>query len=127
MRATRAIGVPAATLLLAGCGAGGAPAEKAAEVRRVATESRAAEAPPVLEQAFLLQEAYRGERGRWAATFAELAEVGWEDPPGMAAHRQPRIVRAEGEELCIVIEPLDERLQPQHVDQTGEVRPGPCP
>ncbi len=128
MRITRLIGATAAALLLAGCGERGERLRDApAEVRRVVGESRAAEAPPILKQAYVLQEAYRQQHGRYAATFGELAEQGWEDPAGMVAHRQPRIVRATGEELCIVMEPLDGALQPQHVDQTGEVRPGPCP
>ncbi|MBW3571603.1 MAG: hypothetical protein KY467_10895 [Gemmatimonadetes bacterium] len=114
--------VPAAALLLSGCG-GGAVAEFGA----VSLEARAAEARPVLKQAFTLQEAYRARNDRYAATFRELEEVGWEDPQGMRQYQLPRIVRAEGEALCMEMEPTRPDLWPQHVDQTGVVQRGRCP
>lgn len=113
-----------AALLLAGCGRAGEARE---EFNAVALESRAAEGEQVLKQAFVLQQAYHARNERYAATFAALREEGWEDPPGLQFYQSPRIVRAQGDELCMVIEPRQASLWPHHVDQAGEVRRGPCP
>lgn len=123
MRLSRSFAV--AVLLLA-CGR---PAAAQENLGVVVLESRAAEGESVLKQASVLQQAYLADTGRFATTFDELREVGWEDPPGLRFHQPPRIVRAQGEELCIVIEPVPAQpgLWPQHVDQSGEVRRGPCP
>lgn len=99
----------------------------AARFRAVADEARAAEAPPVLRQAFVLQESYRARTGRWAGTLTELAEEGWEIPGGLGQYHPPRIVRAEGDALCMEMLPLREDPWPHHVDQSGQVRPGRCP
>jgi hypothetical protein len=124
MRLTPSVKV-AAVLLLAGCGSAGEAPQK---VDPVVLEAQAAEGESVLRQASVLQQAYRAEKQRYATTFDELREAGWEHPPGLRFYQPPRIVRAQGEELCIVIEPVPAQanLWPQHVDQAGEVRRGPC-
>lgn len=121
MRGDRTIWIPAAALLLASCGNGAG-----AEFQAAARESRALEARTVLRQAFSVQESYRAWKDGYATTFDELAEAGWEGGP-LREHHPPRIVRAEGDELCMEMEPLKADLWPQHVDQTGEVQRGPCP
>ena len=127
MRPYRSVSV-AAVLLLAACGRPGA-GEAQQKADPVILRSQAAEGESVLKQVSVLQQAYRADKGRWAATFDELREVGWEDPPGLQFHQPPRIVRAQGDELCIVIEPVPAHasLWPQHLDQAGDVKRGPCP
>lgn len=109
-----------AALLLSGCAA-------PARFQAVAAEARAAEAPPVLKQAYVLQESYRSDHERYATSLAELREVGWEDPPGLRQYHPVRIVRADGDALCMEMLPLEDDLWPQHVDQSGQVQRGPCP
>jgi len=86
----------------------------------------AQEADGILRQAYALQDAYRQEHGRFAGTFAGLAQAGWQDPQPRH-HQPPRIVRAQGGALCMEMQPAAAGLWPQHVDQTGEVRRGACP
>jgi hypothetical protein len=120
--------IVAALLLQAGCGGeggGGAPAKADPAILL----SQAAEGESVLKQVSALQQAYRADKGRWAATVDELREAGWEEPRRLEFHQPPRIVRARGEDLCIVIEPTpaNASLWPQHLDQAGDVKRGPCP
>jgi hypothetical protein len=91
-------------------------------------QSQAAEGESVLTHVSALQQAYRADKGRWAASFDELREAGWEER-GLQFYQQPRIIRAQGDELCIVIEPTPAHatLWPQHLDQVGDVTRGPCP
>jgi hypothetical protein len=116
-----------AVALLLSPGCGGRAAEQAGRFDVLVMESRAAEGEQVLKQASVLQEAYRADNQRYATTFAELQEVGWEPPPGLRFYQAPRIVRAGRDALCIVIEPRQAELWAQHVDQTGQVKRGPCP
>lgn len=127
MRPYRFVSV-AAVLLLAACG-GEAEAPAKAKADPAVLQSQAAEGESVLKQVSTLQQAYRADKGRWAATLDELREAGWEDPSGLQFHQPPRIVRAQGDELCIVIEPTPahDSLWPQHLDQAGDVKRGPCP
>lgn len=122
VRIIRTATAAAAGLLLGGCGGGAL-----AEFRAVSMEARAAEARPVLQQAWTLQESFRERNGRYAATLRELEEVGWADPAGLRYYRLPRIVRAGADELCMEMEPRDDALWPQHVDQAGVVLRGLCP
>jgi hypothetical protein len=129
MRPYRFLSV-AAVLLLAGCGGeGGGGGEPPAKADPAVLRSQATEGESVLMQVSALQQAYRADKGRWAATFDELREAGWEEPRGLEFHQPPRIVRARGDELCIVIEPTPANagLWPQHLDQAGDVKRGPCP
>lgn len=124
MRLTRSVTVVA--VLLAGCGR----AEEAREeFDATVLQARALEGEQVLRQVSVLQQAYRASKQRYATTFDELREAGWEQPAGLQFYQPPRIVRSQGEDLCIVIEPVPAQanLWPQHVDQAGEVRRGPCP
>ncbi len=124
MRLSRSMSI-AAVLLLAVCGRANAQEQ----FGTVVLEARAEEGESVLKQAFALQEAYRADPERHATTVDELREAGWEDSPGLRFYQAPRIVKAEGDELCIVIEPVSaqQNLWPQHVDQAGQVQRGPCP
>jgi hypothetical protein len=123
MRLSRSLAV--VVLLLMGC----ARPAAAQQLSTVVLESRAEEGESVLKQVSMLQQAYVADTGRFATTFDELQTVGWEYPPGLRFYQAPRIVRAQGEELCIVIEPTaaQPELWPQHVDSSGQVRRGPCP
>lgn len=125
MRPTRSLSV-AAVLLLAACGRAGETRE---EFNAVVLEARAMEGEQVLKQASVLQEAYHATNQRYATTFDELRAMGWENPAGLTFYQPPRIVRAQGDELCIVIEPVPAQtnLWAQHVDQAGQVQRGPCP
>jgi type II secretory pathway pseudopilin PulG len=107
-------------LLLSGCAA-------PARFQAVAADARAAEAESVLKQAYTLQEVYRSVHGRYATTFAELAQVGWEDPPGLRQYHPARIVRAQSDAFCVEMLPLRDDLWAQHVDPSGEAKRGPCP
>lgn len=124
MRLSRSMSI-AAALLLAAC----TRANAQEQFSTLVLEARAQEGESVLKQAFALQEGYRADTERYATTFDELREAGWEDPPGLRFYQPPRIVRAKGDELCIVIEPVPAQpdLWPQHVDQAGQVQRGPCP
>lgn len=113
---------PAAALLL--CASGCAPA---ARFQAVAADARAQEAASLLKQASTLQHAYREMNNRYAATLAELQEAGWENPRGLRQYHPPRIVRAGADAFCMEMLPLRNDVWPQHVDQSGEVRRGPCP
>jgi type II secretory pathway pseudopilin PulG len=113
----------AAAALLLGASACAAPAR----FQAVAADARAQEATSVLKQAFTLQEVYRADNDRYATTLAQLREAGWEDPPGLAQYHPPRIVRASADAMCVEMLPLRDDVWPQHVDQSGEVRRGPCP
>lgn len=85
-------------------------------------ESRAAEAQPVLKQAYTLQLTYRAEHGAYAAVMDSLRSVGWEPPPLRYFHL-PRVTQS-GERLCIVMEPRDADLWPVHVDDEGDLGRG---
>lgn len=124
MRSVRRVWFVAAVLLPASCGRTG---EARREFDQAAMESRAMQAQPVLKQAFVLQQSHRDWKGRYAATFDELKEVGWEEPAGLEFYDPPRVVRADDEGFCIVMEPRRDGLWPQHVDQAGSVVRGPCP
>jgi hypothetical protein len=123
-----------AALLLAACGGEegaadeGAPAQSRVEAAAaVPAAAMAQEAESILRQAYGVQDAYRQEHGRYAATLDELAQAGWQNPQPRY-YRLPRIVRARGEALCMEMQPGGGAdLWPQHVDQTGEVRRGACP
>jgi hypothetical protein len=95
-------------------------------MQAAARESRALEARTVLRQAVSVQKPYRAWKDVYATTRGELAEAGWEGG-ALREYHPPRIVRAEGDDLCMDMQPLKADLWPQHVDHTGEVQRGPCP
>jgi hypothetical protein len=88
-------------------------------------EARMAEAGPLLKQAYTLQQVYRAEHDRFAASMDALRAVGWQEAP-LRHFRQPRVVRADGRRLCIVAEPLAADLWPVHIDEQGDLNRGPC-
>ena len=121
LRYARAAGGSADTVRVGANGAAARPVEAATVPIAMAQEADA-----ILRQAYTLQDAYRQEHGRFAASLGELAQAGWQDPHPRF-YRRPRVVRAQGQALCIEMQPARADLWPQHVDQTGEVRRGACP
>lgn len=92
----------------------------------VPPESRMMEARVVLKQAYTLQQVYRMENGGgYARSMDALRVVGWQEAP-LRNFRQPRVVRADEQRLCIVMEPLSADLWPVHVDEQGDLNRGPC-
>ncbi|MBB4635698.1 hypothetical protein [Longimicrobium terrae] len=90
---------------------------------RPPAEARSAEVGPLLKQARTLQEVYRLENGRYAATWDELRTAGWEPVPLRWFH-PPVIRRATGDQLCIDVQPRDPDLWPVHIMGGGDGQPG---
>jgi hypothetical protein len=90
---------------------------------QIPPEARMKEADGVLKMAYTLQQTYRAERGEFARNLFDLREVGWETPT-LRNFEAPRLIRAEGARLCIVMEPRSPDLWPVHIDESGEIRQG---
>jgi len=104
----------------------GTPPRLAAAVRpdQYPPETRAVEATGPLKQAYVLQETYRAQYGRYAEGFEQLREVGWEPVP--MRHFHPLQMVRSGERLCIVARPRAADLWVVHIDEQGRITRGEC-
>ncbi|HEU4452743.1 MAG TPA: hypothetical protein VFR81_06770 [Longimicrobium sp.] len=85
-------------------------------------EARTVEAAGLLKQAYVLQQTYRAQHGRYAEGFEQLREVGWEPVP--MRHFHPLEMVRSGERLCIVARPRAADLWPVHIDAQGKIARG---
>lgn len=91
-------------------------------------DGRVTRAAMALRQLHALQTVFRAEQGRYAATVAELARVGWAPVP-LPGYRDLRVLGGDGVP-CMVADPGAAELPPLYVNRDGlvgfgEACPGP--